>query len=111
MGFSLGRREVTARAWFAWLSTAHNPKIVKLFKDDGKIKSANLEGCPLESICFSMKHNRFQEWMCLSKPVHGDNPEGWDGEGGRRGVQDGGHMYTHGWFISMCGKNHYNIVK
>ena len=31
-----------------------------------------------------------------SKPVHWDNPEGWDGEGGRRGVQDGGHMYTHG---------------
>ena len=25
-----------------------------------------------------------------------DNPEGWGGEGGERGVQDGGHMYTHG---------------
>ena len=24
------------------------------------------------------------------------NPEGWDGEGGGSGVQDGGHMYTHG---------------
>ena len=24
-----------------------------------------------------------------SKPVHWDNPEGWDGEGGRRGIQDG----------------------
>jgi len=22
--------------------------------------------------------------------------KGWDGEGGRRGVQDGEHMYTHG---------------
>ena len=31
-----------------------------------------------------------------SKPVHWDNPEGWDGEGGGRGVQDVGHMYTHG---------------
>ena len=31
-----------------------------------------------------------------SKPVHLDNPEGWDGEGGRRGVRDGGHMYTRG---------------
>ena len=29
------------------------------------------------------------------KPVHWDNPEGWDGEGGGRGVQDGGYMYTH----------------
>jgi len=25
-----------------------------------------------------------------SKPVHWDNPEGWDGEGGGRGVQDRG---------------------
>ena len=28
--------------------------------------------------------------------VHWDDPEGWGGEGGGRGVQDGGHMYTHG---------------
>ena len=28
--------------------------------------------------------------------VHWDNPEGWDGEGDGRGVQDGGHMYIHG---------------
>ena len=25
-----------------------------------------------------------------------DDPEGWDGEGGGRGVQDVEHMYTHG---------------
>jgi len=31
-----------------------------------------------------------------SKLVHWDNPEGWDGEGGGRRVQDGGDMYTHG---------------
>ena len=28
--------------------------------------------------------------------VHWDDPEGWDGEGGGRGVQDGEHMYIHG---------------
>ena len=29
-----------------------------------------------------------------SKPVHWDNPEGWDGEGGGRGVQARGtHVY------------------
>ena len=27
------------------------------------------------------------------------------------GFQDGRHMYTHGWFMSKYGKNHYNIVK
>ena len=31
-----------------------------------------------------------------SKPVHWDDPEGRDGEGGGRGFQDGEHMYTHG---------------
>ena len=46
-----------------------------------------------------------------SKPVQWDNPEGWDGKGGGRGLQNGGHMYTHGWFMSMYGENHYNIVK
>jgi len=28
--------------------------------------------------------------------VHQDDPEGCDGEGGGRGVQDEEHMYTHG---------------
>ena len=36
--------------------------------------------------------------------VHWDDPEGWDGEGGGRGVQDGEHMYTCGGFMSMYDK-------
>ena len=43
--------------------------------------------------------------------VHWDDPEGWDGEGDGREGQDGEHTYTHGRFMSMYGKNHYNIVK
>ena len=43
--------------------------------------------------------------------LHWDDPEGWDGEGGVREVQDGEHMYTHRRFNSMYGKNQYNIVK
>jgi len=39
-----------------------------------------------------------------SGQVHWDDPEGWDGEGGGKGVQDGEHMYTRGGFISMYGK-------
>ena len=27
--------------------------------------------------------------------AHWDDPEGWDGEGGGRGDQDGEHMYSH----------------
>ena len=36
--------------------------------------------------------------------VHWDDPEGWDGEGGGRGVQDGEHVYTCGRFMLMYGK-------
>ena len=36
--------------------------------------------------------------------VHWDDPEGWDGKGGGKGVQDGEHIYTHGGFKSMYGK-------
>ena len=43
--------------------------------------------------------------------VRWDDPEGWDGEGGGRGVQDGEHMCTHGLFMSVYGKIHYNIAK
>ena len=36
--------------------------------------------------------------------VHWDDPEGWYGEGGVRGVQDGEHVYTCGRFMLMYGK-------
>ena len=36
--------------------------------------------------------------------VHWDDPEGWDGEGGGSGVQDGEHVYTRGGFMLMYGK-------
>jgi len=32
------------------------------------------------------------------------DPEGWYGEGGGRGVQDGEHVYTCGGFMLMYGK-------
>ena len=37
--------------------------------------------------------------------VHWDDPEGWNGEGGGRRVQDGEHMYTCGGFILIFGKS------
>jgi len=36
--------------------------------------------------------------------VHWDDSEGWYGERGGRGVQDGEHMYTHGGCMLMYGK-------
>ena len=36
--------------------------------------------------------------------VHRDDPEGWYGEGGGRGVQDREHVYTCGRFMLIYGK-------
>ena len=60
-------------------------------------------------ICEIDHQSRFDAWDRVLRAGALDDPEGWDGEGGR-GVQDGEHMYTHGWFMSMYGKNHHNIV-
>ena len=35
-----------------------------------------------------------------SKPVLWDNPEGWGGEGGRRGIHDEG-THVHPWLIHV----------
>ena len=47
-------------------------------------------------ICEIDHQSRFNAWdKCLGL-VHRDDTEGWDVEGGGKGVQDGEHMYTHG---------------
>ena len=46
-----------------------------------------------------------------SGPLHWDDPEGWDGEGGGRGFQDRGTQ-VHLWLIHVdVWQNHHNIVK
>ena len=76
--------------------------------EGGMIWENNIETCILSSV---KQITSPGSWDKCSGLVHWDDPEGWDGEGRGRGVQDGEHMYTHGWFMSMYGKKHYNIVK
>ena len=78
--------------------------------EDGMIWENSIETCILPYVKYMASSSSMQE-TGHSEPVHWDNPEGWDGEGGKEGVSEWGHMYTHGWFMSMYGKNHYNIVK
>ena len=78
--------------------------------EGGMIWENSIETCILSYVKQIASPGSMHETGC-SGLVHWDDPEGWDGEGGGRGVQDGEHMYTHGWFMSMYGKNHYNIVK
>ena len=62
-------------------------------------------------VCETDRQSRLDAWDRCSGPVHWDDPEGWDGEGGGEEGQDGEHMYTHGRFMWMYGKNHHNILK
>ena len=48
------------------------------------------------TICEIDCQSRFDVETGRSGLVLWDDPEGWDGEGGGREVQDGGHMYPHG---------------
>ena len=78
--------------------------------EGGMIWENNIEICILLYVKQIVSPGSMHETVCLGL-VHWDDTEGWDGEEGARGFQDGEHMYTHGWFMSMYGKNHYNIVK
>ena len=78
--------------------------------EGGMIWENSIETCVLSYVKQIASPGLMHETGC-SELVHWHEPEGWDGEGGGWGVQDGECMYTHGWFMSMYGKNHYNIVK
>ena len=78
--------------------------------EGGMIWGNVIEACILSRVKQIASPGSMHETGC-SGLVHWDDPEGWDGEGDGRRVQDGEHTYTHDWFMSMYGKNHYNIVK
>ena len=61
-------------------------------------------------ICETDHQSRFDAWDRVLRAGALGWP--WGMGWGRRwkGFQDWEHMYTHGWFMSMYGKNHYNIV-
>ena len=69
----------------------------------------SIETCILSYMKQIVSPGLMHEAKC-SGPVPRDDPERWDGEGGKREGLDGEHMYTHGWFMWMYGKTH-NIVK
>ena len=73
--------------------------------EGGMIWENSIETCKLSYVKYITSPGSMHETGC-SGLVHWDDPEGWDGEGGGRGVQDGEHMYTHGWFMSMYGQYH-----
>ena len=61
------------------------------------------ESCILSYVKQITSSGPMHETGC-SGLVHWDDPEGSDGEGAGRRVQNGEHMYTHGGFKAMYGK-------
>ena len=78
--------------------------------EGGMIWKNSIETCILSYVKWIASPGLMNETGC-SGLVHWDDPGGWDGEGGGRGLLDGEHICVRGWFMSMFGKNHYNIVK
>ena len=61
--------------------------------EGGKIWENGIETCKISCIKRDASPGSMHDTGCLGL-VHGDDPEGWYGEGGGRRVQDGEHMYT-----------------
>ena len=76
--------------------------------ESGMLWENGIETCKLPHVKRIANPGSMHDTGC-SGLVYQDDPEGWDGEGGERGVQDGEHMYTHGGFMSMYGKT--NTIK
>ena len=68
--------------------------------EGGMIWENGTETCKLSYVKRIASPGSMHDTGC-SGLVHWDDPEGWEGEGGGRGVQYGEHMYTHGGFKSM----------
>ena len=71
--------------------------------EGGMIWKNSIETCILSYVKQIAGPGSMHETGC-SGLVHWDDPEGWNGERGRRGIQYGEHMYTFGRFMSMYGK-------
>ena len=69
----------------------------------GMIWENGIETCKLSHVKQIASPGSMHDTGC-SGLVHWDDPEGWYGEGGGRGVQDREQMYTRGGFMLMCGK-------
>ena len=76
--------------------------------EGGMIWENGIETCIISCMKLVASPGSMHDTGCLGL-VHWDDPEGWYGEGGGRGFQDGEHMYTHGGFMSMYGKT--NTIK
>ena len=77
--------------------------------ESGMIWENGIETCKISDVKQIASLRSKHDTGCLGL-VYWDDPEGWYGEGGGRGVQDGEYVYTRGGFM-LIWQNQYNIVK
>ena len=70
--------------------------------EGGMIWENGIEICIISYVKRITSPGLMQDTGCLGL-VHWDDPEGWDRDGGGRGVQDGEYVHTCGGSISMYG--------
>ena len=89
---------------YKWTRTVVNSLLDSLGEGEGRMIWKNgIETCVISYVKRIASPGLMHDTGC-SGLVHWDDPEGWYGEGGGRGVQDEEHMYTHGGFMLMYGK-------
>ena len=71
--------------------------------EGGMIWENGIETCIISYVKRVANPGSMHDTGCLGL-VHWDDPEGWNGEGGERRVQDGEHVYTSGGFMLIYGK-------
>ena len=71
--------------------------------EGGMIWENGTETCKISYVKRITSPGSMHDTGCLGL-VHWDNPQGWNGEGGWKGVQDGEHVYTCGGFMLIYGK-------
>ena len=69
----------------------------------GMIRENGIETCMISYKKRIASPGSMHDTIC-SGLVHWNDPEGWYGEGGGRGVQDWEHVYTHGRFMLTYSK-------
>ena len=90
-----------SRTWLKQLSSSSSSMNTLIFSK--YIQENGIETCIISYKKWIASLGLMQDTGCLGL-VHWDDPEGWYGEGGGRGIQDWEHVYTRGGFMLMYGK-------
>ena len=100
---NLNIKSIRVTLSISWWDMNLKHLILAYLEEGGEIWENSIETCIISCMKRVTSPGSMHDTGCLGL-VHWDDPEGWYGEGGGRGIQDGEHMYTRGGFMLMYGK-------